>query len=200
MPFPASSLHRSSVCVAFPLPSSPSRVISFRSCVFPEWKNARTSFAFPQDIFPSGQMPRRQPGPAFAKRCGATLRTKNSICVATSRISHCARLQQRNAKKFWSDRALNVQTIFVSQAFGSTKRASSIARFSAARAASFSLFPSSSRAFRCFSIKAPSSAHSAGDPLPWPPEILLSPPGSLRSPAGPHRQNRSPRHNAGSAR
>ena len=49
---------------------------------------------------------------------GAVGRTSSSIFHARSRISHCARLQQRRLKKCSSSRMFMVTTIFVSAAFG----------------------------------------------------------------------------------
>ena len=56
---------------------------------------SRISSIFPQDILPSGHFPKRQAGPQFLKRFGATSRQSRSICSATSLISHWALLQQR---------------------------------------------------------------------------------------------------------
>ena len=69
-----------------------------------------TSSPLPHDFSPSGHAPRKQPGPQFLNRLGATLRTSPSMSQATSRISHCARLQQRSEKKCISSRAFMVTT------------------------------------------------------------------------------------------
>lgn len=89
----------------------------------------RTSFILPQLILPSGQAPNKHAGPQFLNKCGATSRHCLSICSATSLISHCARLQQRCAKKFSRLLALKVQTIFVVDALGRINLASSFAFF-----------------------------------------------------------------------
>ena len=68
-----------------------------------------------------------------------------SISSASCRISHWARLQQRRWKKFCRLRAFMVTTILVSQALGSTKRASSLACLLALARAAFSGMPSAIR-------------------------------------------------------
>ena len=93
----------------------------------------------------SGQGPDTQAGPDFAKICGATGYTSSNIFSASSRISHWARLQQRRWKKFCRLRAFMVTTILVSQALGSTKRASSLACLLALARACFSGIPSAIR-------------------------------------------------------
>ena len=100
------------------------------------------SAAFPQLILPSGHGPATQAGPARVKRCGAITFTSASIAVARARISHWARVQQRWRKKLRRARAFIVMIMRVSQAFGRTARASSIAIFDAAFSASSGVLPS----------------------------------------------------------
>ena len=77
--------------------------------------------------------------------------------MARARISHWARLQHRWVKKFFSSRAFMVQMSLVAQALGSTNRASSMAFFSALRAASFSGRPWARKSFLCRSCKSSAS-------------------------------------------
>ena len=60
-----------------------------------------------------------QGAPASMKMNGAVGLANSSMRCAISRISHCARLQQRKLKKCSSSRTFIVMTIFVSAAFGS---------------------------------------------------------------------------------
>ena len=105
----------------------------------------------------------------LAMGCSSTSR---SISSATARISHWARLQQRRLKKFCKLRQFIVMTIFVSQALGSTKRASSLACLDALARAAFSSRPSAiNRAVWAFSSVCTNSryffASSFIDAMNW---------------------------------
>ena len=124
------------------------------------------------------RVPRVQTAPARPACTGS------SICHAISRISHCARLQQRSEKKCISSRAFIVTSRRVAAALGRTKRASSLA---------LSFAPPS---FSCqWQYHVVHGVHLADKFLPLAPRPAPRWPGESRS------QSRRPwKHSAGSAR
>lgn len=56
-------------------------------------------YGLPQGLVSAHAPSVTQLGPATENRQGAFSRERTSICLASSRISHCARLQSRREKK-----------------------------------------------------------------------------------------------------